>query len=185
MTPAKIEEVLEHFFGRVKERLHDPRMPTVRIPMLGTFKPSRNKLRKSLYACFMYLSKTKSTVADIKLIERIKKNWPVYRRLQQERCRVRKCRTSNFWQKVDPDNYPESYIDQYHSSLFEKGYVYDEMMPSAKYDKEANQRIIQNRKKAASFRKMKMQRYDYYLYKRDKEIEEEQKAKKVIPFWEK
>jgi len=186
IPPSKIEEILEHFFGRLKEALHDPRMPTVRIPMLGTFKPSLDKLRRSVSVSLSLLSrdrKSNTKKRDLSLISRIKRNWPILRRLQTDRAKDKIYKTSSFWRRVDPKTYPESYVEEYDKAMEESGFVYGELSESAQknFSKEAAQRVIENRKESARIRRrMKSKNtstLDDFLNKKD--------TKKYIkPFWE-
>lgn len=68
----------------IEEYLKDPRLPNVKLPMFGEFKPSIGKIHMSLKASFRNYKRKGISTREY-LVARVKRIWPIKQRILKEK----------------------------------------------------------------------------------------------------
>lgn len=82
LNKDEIDEIIDHFFQTMKKFVTDPRMPTIKVTNLGTFKPSIGKLNWQIRAAIKQIRAGKPPE---KLKKKISRLWSVKQRLIKEK----------------------------------------------------------------------------------------------------
>lgn len=82
ITVEEGELIIDEFFKSFKNAINDPRIPKVKFPCFGTFKPKRSFIYRSLKASIYFHRLGGSTREYINA--RVKRLWPVRNRLIEE-----------------------------------------------------------------------------------------------------
>lgn len=77
-----LKDLLDHFFKTFKYFIEDPRMPTIKITNLGTFKPNLSKINYHIRRQILRFKKSGGNADRLKI--KIKKLWPIRDRLIAE-----------------------------------------------------------------------------------------------------
>lgn len=80
----EVKDVIDYFFVTFKENITDPRMPTIKISNLGTFRPTIGRFKWHIRS--IRSNYRRKRISREAAHSRLAYIWPVYRRLILEKC---------------------------------------------------------------------------------------------------
>ena len=86
VSKQDVSDMIDSFFADFKQSIIDPRMPTVKITNLGTFKPTIGKINWQIRNSFRHYRAGR--VSRETMVSRIQYLWPIKQRLMKEKAGI-------------------------------------------------------------------------------------------------